>query len=371
MLPGLPPWHPDEALESAARAWRELDADADGVETACARTLLMRLECWALELGGRLLAAEARAATLHEATLARSRSAADAVAALGRGSAALTIGRPVESIRWLTEAAARLAESDPVGFLPVCLAERAHAHALLGDAAGAAFALAEARRHPVVPLFEPEILLAEAWAAAAAGHDQESGEAALRAAAAADEMGQLSVETVALHTAARLGRAGEVADRLRALAAELGGQLFTAFAAHADAMARSRGEALDQVAERFQQLDALSCAADAYALAAEAHRHAGHRRRAAASGARANVLARNAGGLRTPALERLVPYALTPREREIALLAAVGARNQSIAKQFVLSVRTVETHLAHVYDKLGISSRADLPSALAAESQGY
>ncbi len=360
--------HPDEALESVARARRALDAD--GVETACARTLLMLVECWALELGGRLLAAEARAVTLHEDTLARSRSAADAVAALCRGSAALTAGRPLQSVRWLAEAAARLAESDPVGCLPLCLAKQAHARALMGDAAGAASALAEARRHPGIRLFEPELLLAQAWSAAAAGRDDESGEAALRAAATADEMGQLSVEAVALHTAVRLGRAGEVAGRLCGLAAELGGQLFTAFAAHADAVARSHGEALDEVAERFRQLDALSCAADAYALAAEAHRHAGHRRRAAASGAWANVLARNAGGLRTPALERLAPYALTQREREIAVLAAVGARNQSIAKQLVLSVRTVETHLAHVYDKLGISRRADLPSALAAESGG-
>ncbi|WP_216870861.1 LuxR C-terminal-related transcriptional regulator [Modestobacter excelsi] len=363
--------HSDESLECAARAWRALGAGVDGVETACARTVLMQVECWALEMGGRLPAVESRAIALHEASLGRSRSAADAVAALSRGSAALLAGRAAEGVRWLAEAAARLVETDPVGCLPLCLAKLAHAHALLGDAASAASTLAAARAEPAIRIFEPELLLAEAWAAAAAGRDGQSGEAALRAASAADEMGLLSVEAVALHTAARLGRAGEVAGRLAFLATELGGPLFTSFAALADAVARSRGEALDEVAERFRQLGALSCAADAAALAAQAHRSVGHRRRAAASGSRANVLARSAGGLHTPALDRLAPYALTQREREIAVLAAAGTRNQSIAEQLVLSVRTVETHLAHVYDKLGINSRAALRAALGAESCTY
>jgi DNA-binding CsgD family transcriptional regulator len=63
----------------------------------------------------------------------------------------------------------------------------------------------------------------------------------------------------------------------------------------------------------------------------------------------------------------LAPYALTAREREIARLAAEGTPNRSIARRLVLSVRTVETHLAHAYDKLGINSRAALESALAQE----
>ena len=50
---------------------------------------------------------------------------------------------------------------------------------------------------------------------------------------------------------------------------------------------------------------------------------------------------------------------LTPREREIAALATRHTSPQ-IAVQLRLSVRTVNNHLAHVYDKLGIAGRADL-----------
>jgi DNA-binding NarL/FixJ family response regulator len=51
---------------------------------------------------------------------------------------------------------------------------------------------------------------------------------------------------------------------------------------------------------------------------------------------------------------------LTPREREILGMVARGMTNQEIADTLVISVRTVETHRAHVMDKLGFKNRADL-----------
>lgn len=51
---------------------------------------------------------------------------------------------------------------------------------------------------------------------------------------------------------------------------------------------------------------------------------------------------------------------LSPREREIALFASLGYPSRFIAERFHLSARTVETHLAHVYAKLGIADRAEL-----------
>ncbi|MEB3222030.1 MAG: response regulator transcription factor [Candidatus Sericytochromatia bacterium] len=53
---------------------------------------------------------------------------------------------------------------------------------------------------------------------------------------------------------------------------------------------------------------------------------------------------------------------LTPREREILGLVARGMTNQEIAEDLVISVRTVETHRAHVMDKLGFKNRAELVS---------
>ncbi len=51
---------------------------------------------------------------------------------------------------------------------------------------------------------------------------------------------------------------------------------------------------------------------------------------------------------------------LTPREDEIARLASARWTDQEIADVLFISVRTVESHLASVYRKLGVSSRRDL-----------
>jgi two-component system response regulator NreC len=45
---------------------------------------------------------------------------------------------------------------------------------------------------------------------------------------------------------------------------------------------------------------------------------------------------------------------------EVLRLVALGHTNADIAKQLFLSVRTVETHRAHIQQKLRLSSRADL-----------
>jgi DNA-binding CsgD family transcriptional regulator/tetratricopeptide (TPR) repeat protein len=64
---------------------------------------------------------------------------------------------------------------------------------------------------------------------------------------------------------------------------------------------------------------------------------------------------RRAGGRpKTP------PGQLTPQEGAVAGLARLGRTNRQIADQLYLSVNTVETHLAHVYRKLGIGRRWEL-----------
>jgi len=64
-----------------------------------------------------------------------------------------------------------------------------------------------------------------------------------------------------------------------------------------------------------------------------------------------------AGGRR---LRNKHPDELTPQESRVAALAGEGLSNEQIARAMVVSVKTVETHLHHVYDKLGISSRREL-----------
>lgn len=75
-------------------------------------------------------------------------------------------------------------------------------------------------------------------------------------------------------------------------------------------------------------------------------------------------------GWDTPSARRLTEYGiwmplplteeLSSREREIALFASLGYSSRWIAEQFHLSVRTVDTHLRHVFTKLRVSGRDEL-----------
>ncbi len=58
----------------------------------------------------------------------------------------------------------------------------------------------------------------------------------------------------------------------------------------------------------------------------------------------------------TPQASRAV---LTDREREVLRLAACGMSNASIAKRLSVSLRTVQSHLTHTFDKLGVGSRTE------------
>jgi DNA-binding NarL/FixJ family response regulator len=56
---------------------------------------------------------------------------------------------------------------------------------------------------------------------------------------------------------------------------------------------------------------------------------------------------------------------LTASERRVCRLASDGLKNTDIAQALFVSLRTVETHLGNSYRKLDITSRAELPQALA------
>jgi DNA-binding NarL/FixJ family response regulator len=51
---------------------------------------------------------------------------------------------------------------------------------------------------------------------------------------------------------------------------------------------------------------------------------------------------------------------LSEREREVLRLLALGHTNQEIAKMLYISVRTAETHRAHIMQKLRLNTRAEL-----------
>jgi predicted ATPase/class 3 adenylate cyclase/DNA-binding CsgD family transcriptional regulator len=59
---------------------------------------------------------------------------------------------------------------------------------------------------------------------------------------------------------------------------------------------------------------------------------------------------------------------LTPTERDVVRLVADGLANNEIAARLFVSRRTVQTHLTHVYAKLGINSRVQLAQEVACHS---
>jgi DNA-binding CsgD family transcriptional regulator len=60
---------------------------------------------------------------------------------------------------------------------------------------------------------------------------------------------------------------------------------------------------------------------------------------------------------------------LTPAERRVAALVADGLTNREVAAALFLVEHTVETHLSHVYAKLGVRSRVELARALTADDR--
>ena len=123
---------------------------------------------------------------------------------------------------------------------------------------------------------------------------------------------------------------------------------------------------LTTATDRFENSGALLFAAETTLAAAVAYRRAGSSRPARALELRSATLAGLYEGARTSGLIAATAAAsLTARELEVAMLAARGLTSQEIASQLVLSVRTVDHHLQHVYEKLGITRRKQLADALA------
>jgi DNA-binding CsgD family transcriptional regulator len=277
-------------------------------------------------------------------------------------------GRPVSAFRRASESYTLFQQLGRMRFAPRPYAAGAQALAMAGRAEQAATTLAalDALAVPIFPGVRTDLLEARAWAAAAAG-DLPTARARLEEAAdAGQEVGDLVGVASALHDLARLGHARQVAGRLADLAAQMDGEFVVARAAYASAVAARDSEALHAVSEAFERLGANLYAAEASVEAAIVLRRDGGRaREAAADEHRAAQLLSRCEGAVTPVVRTITARSrLTPGELDAAVQAAAGRSNKQIAADSHISVRTVENHLQHVYEKLGISSRRELAEAL-------
>lgn len=62
--------------------------------------------------------------------------------------------------------------------------------------------------------------------------------------------------------------------------------------------------------------------------------------------------------------EKLKPYDLTPRQEEIALLAAMGHSNREIAEKLFIGEYTVKDHLKEIFQRIGVCKRGELCSKI-------
>lgn len=157
-----------------------------------------------------------------------------------------------------------------------------------------------------------------------------------------------------------LGTARRGCEEVESTAAIFGSSGLQAVAAHlrgATLLAEARAtEALPILRQAFRcwhELGAPYESARVRLLIAEASDRMGDSDTASLERDAASATLRALGDTATTAL----PGGLTPRELEVLLLAADGRSNADIARLLVLSVRTVERHLATVYDKLGFEGR--------------
>ena len=137
------------------------------------------------------------------------------------------------------------------------------------------------------------------------------------------------------------------------------------FADHAAALDSRDAPGLAAAGERFEALGCILWAAEAWARAAAEFESAGREASSRSARARCGALLSRCDGAQTPTLGGApLGATLTPRERDVALLAARGIPNREIAQRLVVSVRTIESHLAQTYRKLGINDRAQLANML-------
>jgi DNA-binding NarL/FixJ family response regulator len=356
----------NEAVAVARRAIAAR-ADLDGHAVARHELFATALVFALVETGG---LSEARAVAQEGLQDAQRTGAMQAEGwfALARATTELAGSRTVDAGAWFAESAARFSPfASPVERWASSGA--ALAAALRGDAEQARSLLdhTDAFGPTCWRFLDPLVARARGWAAAAADDRETAVKVFEDAAAHAHAHHLFSLEAVLAADLVRLGAPELGRQRLDVLATLMDNPRVPHWAAYAKALATGDAEGLVRAARAMNGVGAVSEAADAYAQAAALLWQQGNQVDATEAAAMARAHAKRAQDISTPALRELdtVPP-LTDRQVEIAQMAADGLPSREIAKRLVVSVRTVDNHLARIFRTFGISTRAELGEILAA-----
>ncbi|OHV03045.1 LuxR C-terminal-related transcriptional regulator [Mycobacterium talmoniae] len=354
---GMPPAGRGRDFESTAARCRAEQKATDGM----LRVMVRYGDVLALTYLGELDLADRRAAEYAQFS-STGQFLGWAIAKIMAGLVATYRGKFRDAISSLEQAIAALnAETSLPWQLPARLL-LVRAYAALNRVEEAERVLDDTKEHTGrhEALWEPQLMIARAWVAAAKGSPRSAVDLSRAAADLAHSCGQYAAEAEALHHAARFGDR-TVASRLAELAKRVQGSVAPVYARHAAGIAAADATALDAASAEFEDLGLMLSAADAAAEAVPLHDRAGRRRQSAESGARALRLATHCDGAVTPAVRSAArPLPVTSREREIAALIAGGLSNREIAERLTVSVRTVEGHIYRACIKLDVADRDEL-----------
>jgi DNA-binding NarL/FixJ family response regulator len=252
-------------------------------------------------------------------------------------------------------------------FASVAGALLAQARLLAGNPDGAVEAILKAGGGPDLPGFDPASRCdwweAAITAAVLEGDLDVARDLSARSQACASALPLSSPEAFASLGEARIRLASDAADEAASQAAHAAA-LFTS-TGHRIEAARAQyleGLARGRLGQRTEALELLTAAEAVFADCRAARMRAEARAELRRLGRRVATLDRSGSGRRT---DESALGVLSARERQVAALVAAGMTNRQIAGELVVSEKTVESHLAHIFVKLEVSSRAAVAAAVA------
>jgi DNA-binding CsgD family transcriptional regulator/tetratricopeptide (TPR) repeat protein len=325
-------------------------------------------EAEALAHGGRFIEAEALALGQYQHGVSTRSLEAQAMFSWSLAKTVADRGNVEDAIQHTKKAVSIYRQLGRPQFIDFCLIYQAQALALANRAGEAEETLRSLVRLGIRPSYFMgiDLLQAQGWVDAANGRLRDARKTFLRAAVEGERIGDLVGALAAVHCVARIGYPSDVERCAATLAGSVEGALAPARAEHVRALAARDPAALENVSTGFEAMGAFLLAAESAADAAVGWDNRHDPRREASAERRAGWLSTRCPGAQTPALRATESRArLTPAEWEAAQLAASGHSNREIADRLVVSVRTVENRLQHVYGKLGVRSRSALTEVLA------
>jgi LuxR family maltose regulon positive regulatory protein len=218
--------------------------------------------------------------------------------------------------------------------------------------------------HVLAPLVRAALALDRDDAAAAA-HEAQRALRRLPPEGLTDRAPALEILVRARLATGEREAAQEAAGDLRAIASSARTAASAAAASFADGLIavadgawESARPSLEDAVDLYARAGGRWEAAQARRELARTLRALGHHEAAEREARAADDALRTLGARPAATDAAAAPAGLTARELEVLRLVARGRSNQEIAAELVLSIRTVERHIANIYDKIGASGRA-------------